>query len=143
MHIEIATSVTDELVTAFASLIPQLSSSAAPVTREALQSVIDDEAVTVFVARHDEKIVGTLSLAIFHIPTGVRAWIEDVVVDDAARGLGVGLALTQAAIDHATNHGARSVDLTSRASRTAAHRLYERAGFAIRETNVYRYSLES
>lgn len=142
MHIEIATSATDELVTAFASLIPQLSSSAAPVTLEALQSVIDDEAITVFVARHDEKIVGTLSLAIFHIPTGVRAWIEDVVVDDAARGLGVGLALTQAAIDYATTHGARSVDLTSRASRTAAHRLYEKAGFVIRETNVYRFDLD-
>jgi ribosomal protein S18 acetylase RimI-like enzyme len=142
MHIEIATTATDELVTAFASLIPQLSSSAAPITLEALQSVIDDEAVTVFVARHDEKIVGTLSLAIFHIPTGVRAWIEDVVVDDAARGLGVGLALTQAAIDHATTQGARSVDLTSRASRTAAHRLYEKAGFAIRETNVYRFGLD-
>jgi len=142
MHIEIATSATDELVTAFASLIPQLSSSAAPVTLEALQSVIDDEAITVFVARHDEKIVGTLSLAIFHIPTGVRAWIEDVVVDDAARGLGVGLALTQAAIDYAITHGARSVDLTSRASRTAAHRLYEKAGFVIRETNVYRFDLD-
>lgn len=142
MHIEIATAVTEELVTALSSLIPQLSSSAAPITSDVVQSVLDDEAVTVFIARHDEKIVGTLSLAIFHIPTGVRAWIEDVVVDDDARGLGVGLALTQAAIEYASTHGARSVDLTSRASRTAAHRLYEKAGFHIRETNVYRISAE-
>lgn len=142
MHIEIATEVTDELVTALATLVPQLSSSASPITREIVESVIADPAVTVFVARHNDKIVGTLSLAIFQIPTGVRAWIEDVVVDNDARGLGVGLALTHAAVDHASRQGARSVDLTSRATRTAAHRLYEKAGFTVRDTNVYRYSFD-
>lgn len=142
MHVEIVTEVTDELVTTLATLVPQLSSSAAPITRDVLNAVVADPAVTLFVARHNDEIVGTLSLAIFQIPTGVRAWIEDVVVDSDARGLGVGLALTQAAVDHASRHGARSVDLTSRASRTAAHRLYEKAGFTIRETNVYRFSFE-
>lgn len=142
MHVEIVTEVTDELVTTLATLVPQLSSSAAPITRDVLNAVVADPAVTLFVARHNDEIVGTLSLAIFQIPTGVRAWIEDVVVDNDARGLGVGLALTQAAVDHASRHGARSVDLTSRASRTAAHRLYEKAGFTIRETNVYRFSFE-
>jgi len=84
-----------------------------------------------------------LTLVCFEIPTGTRAWIEDVVVDESARGLGMGDALVAAAMERARELGARNIDLTSRASRVAAHRLYERAGFEVRETNVYRYSLES
>jgi ribosomal protein S18 acetylase RimI-like enzyme len=80
-----------------------------------------------------------LTLVVFRIPTGVRAWIEDVVVDQDARGRGVGAALNQAAIRLAGEHGARTVDLTSRPSREAANRLYSRLGFVPRETNVYRF----
>ena len=79
----------------------------------------------------------------FPIPTGTRAWIEDVVVDEAARGSGVGAALNQAALDHARARGAKTVDLTSRPSREAANRLYQRLGFEPRETNVYRYELDA
>ncbi len=85
-------------------------------------------------------IVGTLTLVVFRIPTGLRAWIEDVVVDESVRGRGVGEALTLAAIDLAAAAGARTVDLTSRPSREAANRLYRRLGFEQRDTNVYRYS---
>ena len=84
--------------------------------------------------------MGMLTLAVFQTPTGVRAWIEDVVVDDAARGAGVASALVEAALDLADERGARTVDLTSRPSREAANRLYLRLGFELRETNVYRYS---
>jgi ribosomal protein S18 acetylase RimI-like enzyme len=92
------------------------------------------------VARDDaDRIVGSLTLVLFRIPTGMRAWIEDVVVDGEARGQGVGEALNRYAIDVAAEHGARSVDLTSRPSREAANRLYQRLGFVARETNVYRY----
>ena len=84
-------------------------------------------------------ILGMLTLATFTIPTGLRAWVEDVVVDDQARGRGAGQALVEAAVAHATSIGARTVDLTSRPSREAANRLYRRAGFELRETNVYRY----
>ena len=87
-------------------------------------------------------ILGMLSLAVFEIPTGVRAWIEDVVVDSGARGHGAGLALVEAALEHAKGIGARTVDLTSRPSREAANRLYRRAGFVQRETNVYRVALD-
>ena len=80
-----------------------------------------------------------LTLATFTIPTGLRAWVEDVVVDAGARGQGAGLALVKAAVAHAQALGARTVDLTSRPSREAANRLYRRAGFEPRETNVYRY----
>jgi ribosomal protein S18 acetylase RimI-like enzyme len=87
--------------------------------------------------------VGSLTLAVFRIPTGLRAWIEDVVVDESARGQGVGEALNRAALDRAAALGAVTVDLTSRPSRAAANRLYQRLGFEPRETNVYRYDLRA
>ena len=92
-----------------------------------------------FVARVDGAIVGTLTLVVFRIPTGVRAWIEDVVVDSSARGAGVGERLNRAAVEEANRLGARTVDLTSRPNREAANRLYRRLGFVERSTNVYRY----
>jgi ribosomal protein S18 acetylase RimI-like enzyme len=85
--------------------------------------------------------VGSLTLATFRIPTGVRAWIEDVVVDESSRGHGVGEALNHAAIDEAKQRGAITVELTSRPSREAANRLYRRMGFVARDTNVYRYTI--
>jgi ribosomal protein S18 acetylase RimI-like enzyme len=91
------------------------------------------------VARVDNQIVGLLTLAVFRIPTAVRAWIEDVVVDSSARGHGVGEALNTAAIAEAKRRGAKTVDLTSRPSREAANRLYQRIGFVARDTNVYRF----
>jgi ribosomal protein S18 acetylase RimI-like enzyme len=86
--------------------------------------------------------VGSLTLAVFRLPTGVRAWIEDVVVDGSARGTGVGEALVAEAVRRAGDVGAKTVDLTSRPDREAANRLYLRAGFVARETNVYRRTLE-
>ena len=142
MNIEIATEVTAELTAALATLIPQLSSSADPVTEDVLRRILADPAITMFVARHEGKIVGSLTLAAFTIPTGIRAWIEDVVVDETARGLGAGEALTLAALDVAKAKGATSVDLTSRPSREVANRLYLRMGFVARATNVYRFSSE-
>ncbi|MFZ9630377.1 MAG: GNAT family N-acetyltransferase [Ilumatobacteraceae bacterium] len=139
--IEIATAATDELVAAFARLVPQLSKSSPPPTSDELRAMIVSDASDVLVARVEGVIVGTLTLVTFRIPTGVRAWIEDVVVDDAARGHGVGEALNQFALDLARSKGAKTVDLTSRPSREAANRLYQRIGFVQRDTNVYRYDL--
>ncbi|MBJ7292673.1 MAG: GNAT family N-acetyltransferase [Ilumatobacteraceae bacterium] len=139
--ITIATEVTDELVQAFAQLIPQLSSSNPPPSREQLQAIISSDASTVFIARVDGHIVGSLTLAVFLIPTATRAWIEDVVVAESARGHGVGEALNTAAIAEARRRGAVTVELTSRPSRESANRLYQRLGFVARDTNVYRYIL--
>lgn len=140
-QIEIAHEATDELVAAMASLIPQLSKSNPPPTKSELAQLISSEPSTIFVARVEGRIVGSLTLAMFRIPTGIRAWIEDVVVDDSARGHGVGEALNRAALDHAKANGAITVELTSRPSREAANRLYQRMGFVARETNVYRFTL--
>jgi ribosomal protein S18 acetylase RimI-like enzyme len=140
--VEVATEATDELVAALARLLPQLSQSAPPPTPAEVAELVASPATTVFVARGDDGgIIGTLTLATFRIPTGIRAWIEDVVVDDAARGQGAGAALTRAALARAAEVGARTVELTSRASRLAANQLYQRLGFVARETNVYRYEL--
>ena len=140
--IEIATEATEELVQAFARLIPQLSSSSPPPTAAQLAEMVQSEASNVLIARLDGAVVGTLTLVTFRIPTGVRAWIEDVVVDDSARGHGVGDQLNQRALDLARSRGAKTVDLTSRPTREAANRLYQRIGFQPRATNVYRFSLE-
>ena len=139
--VEQATIANAELIEAFQRLIPQLSSSNPPPTQEELAEIISAPSTVLFIARLDEHIVGTLTLATFRIPTGVRAWIEDVVVDSAARGHGVGEALNQAAILEAHHRGAITVDLTSRPSREAANRLYQRIGFVARDTNVYRYDV--
>ena len=141
VHISIASTVDDELVTAFERLIPQLSSSNPPPTAAELTALVSSDASTLFIARVDGQIVGSLTLAMFPIPTGIRAWIEDVVVDSNARGHGVGEALNMAALEHAKKNGAITVDLTSRPSREAANRLYQRIGFKARETKVYRYEL--
>jgi ribosomal protein S18 acetylase RimI-like enzyme len=138
--VEVAQTVTPELLDAVRRLVPQLSKSAPPVSEDELAEIVGGPATTFFVARVDGVIMGCLTLVVFRLPTGVRAWIEDVVVDDAARGHGVGAALNVAAIAVADERGARTLDLTSRPSREAANRLYQRLGFVQRDTNVYRYS---
>lgn len=138
--------VDDNVVAAFERLIPQLSKSNPPPPKAELQAIADSEASTLLIATDGDdgdKIVGSLTLAMFRIPTGLRAWIEDVVVDEDARGKGVGRALNDAALEHARAAGARTVDLTSRPSREAANRLYQRIGFEKRETNVYRFETKS
>jgi ribosomal protein S18 acetylase RimI-like enzyme len=145
VDVEVLSEVTGEVVEAFGRLLPQLSSSAPPLDARALASIVSAEASTVLVARVGDQIVGTLTLVTFPIPTGIRAWIEDVVVDEQARGKEyggrrVGEALTVEAIKIAAQAGARTVDLTTRPSRVAAGRLYERLGFVQRDSRLYRYS---
>lgn len=139
VDVEVLTEVTNEVVEAFGRLLPQLSATASPLDTSALSAIVAAPSSTVLLARHDGQIVGTLTLAMFPIPTGLRAWIEDVVVDEAARGKRVGEALTLAAVRLAHEAGARTVDLTTRPSREAAGRLYERVGFEQRESRLYRY----
>jgi ribosomal protein S18 acetylase RimI-like enzyme len=138
--IEIVTGVDDELVAAFDRLIPQLSTSAPPPGRDGLAEIVGNDNCVLFLARVDGEIVGGLTLAMYPLPTGLKAWIDDVVVDAAARGRGIGEALSRAALDEARRRGAKEVDLTSRPKREAANRLYQRMGFVARDTNVYRFT---
>jgi len=136
--------VDEELVAAFKKLIPQLSRSNPAPDAETLAKIVQSEASTLLIAKDEAgTVVGSMTLAMFRIPTGLRAWIEDVVVDEDARGRGVGRLLNERAIDIAREAGATTVDLTSRPSREAANRLYQRLGFVERETNIYRFTIES
>ena len=136
-----ATEATADLVEAFERLTPQLSSSNPPPSAEALGAIAASDATRLLVARSNGTIVGSLTLVLVRIPTGIRAIIEDVVVEEQCRGQGVGRLLNEAALELARDAKAVTVDLTSRPSREAANRLYLRLGFAIRDTNVYRYTL--
>ena len=139
--VEEATAVTPELVAAFRQLTPQLSRTAPAPGGAELAEMVRSPATILLMARDPEKgLVGSLTLVLFRIPTGVRAWIEDVVTDEAARGRGVAEILCREALNRASAAGARTVDLTSRPSRDAANRLYRRLGFVQRDTNVYRWS---
>ena len=132
----------DELTEALERLVPQLSKSNPPPSRDEVAAMLASDAITQFVARDgDGSIIGVSTLAVFPIPTGRRAWIEDVIVDEASNGRGIGRALTEAMIDRARQLGCTTVDLTSRPSREAANHLYKKVGFEIRDTNVYRYPL--
>jgi ribosomal protein S18 acetylase RimI-like enzyme len=138
--IEIAATVDDELVATVARILPLLSSSAPP-SADHLRAIVGGPDTDLFVARVDGRIVGILTLAMYRIPTGNRAWIEDVIVDESAARQGIGEALSRAAIDEARRRGAKDVRLTSRPKREAANRLYRRIGFEIYETNVYKFPL--
>ena len=139
ISVEEARENTAEVAAAVAALVGELSRSAAPPGPEEVERIIASPAAHLLLARDRGRIVGMLTLVVFPIPTGVRAWIEDVVVAAAARERGIGAALNRAAIALARELGARTVDLTSRPEREAANRLYARLGFARRETNVYRF----
>jgi ribosomal protein S18 acetylase RimI-like enzyme len=137
-----AREVNQELIEAMEQLVPQLSSSNPPPSADDLAAIVTSRSTVLLIAREsefDDAIVGSLTLVLFRIPTGLRAWIEDVMVDASARRRGVASALSRAALDRARDAGAVSVDLTSRPSREAANALYQSLGFEQRETNVYRF----
>jgi ribosomal protein S18 acetylase RimI-like enzyme len=140
-EIETITAITPSTTDSIAQLVGQLSSSAKAPTREELEAIVNAPGTVLLAARQSGRIVGMLTLVTFAIPTGIRAIIEDVVVDERYRGQGVAQALTREALVQAAAAGARTVDLTSRPSREAANRLYQKLGFQKRESNVYRYSL--
>jgi len=141
VRVELLRESSPELVEAMGRLVPQLSRSASDPTESEISALVDAGSAFLLLARSEtNEIVGMLTLALVRIPTGLRAW-EDVVVDERARGAGIGSALVSEAIAIARGEGARTVDLTSRPDRAAANRLYERLGFARRETNVYRFNL--
>ena len=141
IKIEEIVKVDDELLAAMNRLVPQLSNSNSPPDRSALEGIVASDSSILLAAFIDLEIVGSLTLVVFSIPTGKRAWIEDVVVDEKCRNKGIGEALNQDAIKIARQLGAKTVDLTSRPSRESANRLYKRLGFLQRDTNIYRFEI--
>ena len=142
MQIEVVTQADEELYQAFQSLIPQLTNNNPPPSLSDLAAIVQNASSTMLVARNEErKIVGTLTLAAYRVPSGVRSMIEDVVVDNSARGQGIGEALVKRAIEVAREKGVQYISLTSSSAREAANRLYMKVGFKKRETNAYQMKL--
>jgi ribosomal protein S18 acetylase RimI-like enzyme len=142
MRIDIVTQADAELYEAFKRLVPQLTNNNPPPSLDELADLVQDAASTLMVARDvDDRIVGALTLSVYRVPTGIRSIIEDVIVDNAARGQGIGEALMQRAIELAREKGAQNISLTSNPMREAANRLYLRVGFKKRETNAYQLKL--
>lgn len=143
MKIYRATTASPQLVEALARLLPQLSSSATTVTAEHLNNLLDNNNTHLLVAEIDNTIAAMLSLVVVDIPTGRKAWIEDVVVDKNFRGRNLGFELVERAKNLATELGAKKIYLTSNPSRKAAHALYHKCGFEQYETGVFRLNLPS
>ena len=143
MQVEEIEEYSPDVLDALKILLPQLSKNAALPSMDLTKRIVESDATRLLFARQEEHILGMLTIVIFPIPTGVRAWIEDVVVDESGRGMGVGEALSEHALMLARSEGAKTVDLTSRPSREAANRLYQRIGFVSRDTNVYRFEIDN
>ncbi len=142
MRIDIVTQADAELYEAFQRLVPQLTNNNPPPSLDDLADLVRDASSTLMVARNaDGKIVGALTLSVYRVPTGIRSIIEDVIVDNSARGQGIGEALMKYAIDLAREKGAKNISLASNPMREAANRLYLRVGFKKRETNAYQMKL--
>jgi ribosomal protein S18 acetylase RimI-like enzyme len=146
MHIASVTSTSDELWRALLRLVPQLTSNNPPPSREHLAALVNSEFSTLLIARHpnaDSPIVGAACLTVYRVPTGIRAIVEDVIVDETMRGKGVGERLVHRCLEIARERGATAVALTSNPKREAANQLYVKMGFTRRETNSYSYDLRS
>lgn len=141
MKITIVTEITDKITKALSELLPQLSPLAQLPDKTYLKEMINSGNTTLFIAEHEERIVGTLTLAVYKTPLGRKAWIEDVVTDQSVRGKGIGRHLVNAALGYAKEKGLKKVDLTSSNERAAAHALYEKLGFKKRDTAVFRIEL--
>jgi ribosomal protein S18 acetylase RimI-like enzyme len=145
VEISQATEVTDELYQACQRLVEQLTDNNPPPTRQQLVEMLVSQSSILYLARHPDfgdEIIGMATLVIYVVPTGVRGYIEDVVVDERARGSRIGEELMRVCLERAEREGAPQVMLTCNPGRTAANRMYKRIGFDLRKTNVYRYGFK-
>jgi GNAT superfamily N-acetyltransferase len=141
VRIEPVTEATTEVYAALSLLLPQLNPQLPVPTMERLRLIVADPAVTLLLARDGDQIVGTTTVIVYTTPFWIKARLDEVVVDESARGKGVGAALVKASIDLAREKGVEVVELQSGVQREEANRLYPRMGFKLRETNVYRIVL--
>ncbi len=141
MRIDRITDVDESTVKVFKKLMPQLIDEDKHPSLEELKKVVRSKDTFLFFAIEDDEVLGTLTLVFYQLPSGLKAWIEDVIVDENARGRGVATSLIKHALQIASGEGAKKVDLTSRPYRVAANRLYQKMGFEKRDSNMYRYHL--
>ena len=133
------TTASQDVLNAINSLLPVLSEEIQLLTYDKLVEIINSDNTTIFVAEENGEIVGMMTFVTYRIPSGLKAWIEDVVVDNSKQGKGIGIALIEKAIEYANQLNIIKIDLTTAPFRVAANALYQKIGFIKRETNVYRY----
>jgi GNAT superfamily N-acetyltransferase len=143
LRVEPVTEATTEVHTALARLLPQLNAKLTLPPFERLEAIVADPSVTLLVARERDEIVGTATVIVYTTPFWIKARLDEVVVDESARGQGVGAALVSACVDIARAKGAQVAELQSGVLREAANRLYKRMGFELRESNLYRMVLRA
>jgi len=143
LRVEAVAEATPEIHAALARLLPQLNPRLELPDMERLRRMVADPAVTLLVARDGDAIVGTTTVIVYTTPFWIKARLDEVVVDAGARGQGVGEALVTAALEIGRERGAQVAELQSGRGpqRAAAHRLYERLGFRIRDSDVMRIEL--
>ena len=141
MRVEIVKKSSPWLLEGLNALLPQLSGQARPLSAHTLGQIITSECTTLVTAVQDHRLMACLTLVLFQIPTGKRARIEDLVVDAAARGRGIGGEMLRYPIALAEQESAKAVDLTANPARGPANRLYQKLGFVRRETNTYRFDI--
>lgn len=132
--------ITPEIVDAFSILIPQLTAKNEIPDNKRLKEIIETKNTYLFIACNS-KIAGSITVVVMNTPSGSKAWIEDVIVDKNARGQNIGEKLVSYAIDFAKRLNISSINLTSSPDRIAANKLYQKLGFILRETNVYRLTI--
>ena len=142
VEIEAATEATEDLRAAFAKLLPQLNPELVPPDADRVRALIEDRSVSVLLAKDGAEVVGTATVIVYTTPFWIKARIDEVVVDQSARGKGVGEALVNACLDIARKRGAQVAELQSGKQRGAANRLYLRMGFELRDSNLYRLRLD-
>ncbi|MDL2238752.1 GNAT family N-acetyltransferase [Bacteroidales bacterium OttesenSCG-928-K03] len=141
MRIKQLTTLSGEILNKINNLLPILSDNVRTLKHEELEEMINDKNTVIFIAEEDEDIVGMLVFIIYKLPSGVKAWIEDVIVKEEQQGRGIGRMLVETAIEYAKKLNIKKIDLTSSPFRIAANILYPKLGFKKRDTNVYRLEL--
>lgn len=129
------------LMAGMARLLPQLSGRLAVPDADALRRIVGAEQGRLLVARVGERVVGLLTIVWYDVPSGRKAWIEDVVTDAEFRGRGIGRRMVRKALEIARSVSADKVMLTSSAHRTAAHALYRSENFQTAETTVFAFKI--
>lgn len=143
MIIKEINSLTPTIQTAIQHLIDLLVSTPYTASNEMLTTLVTSENSHLFLAFDEaENIMGMLTVGMYYSPTGKKAWVEDVVVDDTFRGQRIGEKLVQHAIEFVKTKQVNLLMLTSHPTRIAANKLYPKVGFNKRETNVYKMIIE-
>lgn len=122
------------------TLLPQLTERGS-LTWDDFCAIIQSPTDELALLYHRDKIVGMIALCYTLSPTGRKAWIEDVVIDEKYRGRGLSHHLISWAKTQAATQGVSKLQLTSRPSRLEANALYQSENFQLRTTNVYQYEL--